>query len=140
MNIQEENNLRVENRGIASVSGIGADFSKCLRPRGRGSLMTAAPCLVCWHGGECPWHRVEVCHFAHDGKPLVLNEVEDLRNVVREFAAAVMWLSGTQVPQVVEVAEIGAPLPVESQLVLVERIKDRSGAAGGLYTARRGDW
>ena len=68
---------------------------------------------------------MEVCHFAHDCKPLVLNEVEDLRNVVRKFAAAVMWLSGTEVPQVVEVAEIGAPLPVESQLVLVERIKDR---------------
>ena len=36
--------------------------------------------------------------------------------MVRELAAAVMWLSGTHVLQVVD---------VESQLVLVERIKDR---------------
>ena len=35
-----------------------------------------------------------------------------------------MWLSGTDVHQIVEVAGIGAPLPVESQSVLVERIKD----------------
>ena len=51
--------------------------------------------------------------------------VEDLRNVVRELAATVMWLSATDVPQVVEVAEIGSPLPVESQLALMERIKGR---------------
>ena len=51
--------------------------------------------------------------------------MKDLRHVVRELAAIVMWLSDTDVLQVVEVAEIGAPLPVKSQLVLVERIKDR---------------
>ena len=45
--------------------------------------------------------------------------------VARELAAAVMCLSGTDFPQVVEVAEIAALLPVVSQLVLVERIKDR---------------
>ena len=50
-----------------------------------------------------------------------VKEVEDLPHLVRELT---MWLSGTDVPQVVEVAEIGAPLPVESQLVFVERIKD----------------
>ena len=43
-----------------------------------------------------------------------------------------VWLSGTDVPvqvsqdpQVVEVAEIGVRIPVESQLVLVDCIKDR---------------
>ena len=47
--------------------------------------------------------------------------------VARELAAAVMCvcLSDTDFLQAVEVAEIGALLPVVSQLVLVERIKDR---------------
>ena len=54
----------------------------------------------------------------------MLKEVEDQRHVVRESAATMMWLSDIGVPQVVEVAEIGAPLAIESQLVHVERIKD----------------
>ena len=63
-----------------------------------------------------------VCRLAHDGKPLVLKEVEDLRHMERELAATVMWLSCTDVPQDVELAETRAPLPVESQPV---RIKHR---------------
>ena len=57
--------------------------------------MVAAPCLVCWHGEMCPWHRVGVSRFAHDGKPPLLQEVEDLRHVVRRLAATVIRLSGT---------------------------------------------
>ena len=49
-----------------------------------------------------------VRRFAHHGKPQVLKEVEDLRHVVRALAATVMWLSGTDVLLVVEVAEIGS--------------------------------
>ena len=86
--------------------------------------MVAAPCLVCGHCEKCPWHRVGVCRFAHDGKPPVLEEVEDLRHVMRFLAATVMWLSGTDVPQVVEVAEIGAPLRIGPCTVLVELITD----------------
>ena len=62
--------------------------------------------------------------FCAQCKPWALEEVEDLPRGVREHAATVMWLSGTVVPPVVEVAKIGALLPVKSQLVLVERIKD----------------
>ena len=56
---------------------------------------------------------------------MVLKEVEDLRHLVRERLATVMWLSGADVSQVAEVAKIGAPLPVESQLALAERMKVR---------------
>ena len=67
---------------------------------------------------------MEVCRFAHDGKPPMLKEVEDVHCVVRALAATVVWLSVIDVLQVMEVAEIGVPLPVESQPVLVEQIND----------------
>ena len=61
--------------------------------------------------------------FAHDGKPPMLKEVEDLRHVVREFAATVLlWLSGTGFPQVVKVARSKRLLRIN-----------------GLYTTRGGD-
>ena len=88
-----------------------------------------------------PWRRVEECRFAHRGKPPVFREVEDLRHVVRALAATEMWLSRADVLLVVEVAEIGAPLPVESQPVLVDRIKDRvAEQMAECTTTRRGDW
>ena len=66
-------------------------------------MMVSSPCLVCWHGEKCPWHRVGVCRFAHDDKPPVLKDVEDLRHVVRKLAATVLWLSGTDVAEVARV-------------------------------------
>ena len=78
------------------------------------------------HGG---W---EFAVFVHDGITPVLEEVDGLRHVMRKLAVTVVWLSGTEIPvvqvsqdpQVAEVAEIGVPLPDESQPVPVERIKD----------------
>ena len=69
--------------------------------------MLAASCPISWHGEK-------IAHFAHEAKPPMLKQVEDVRHVVRKLATTVMWLSGTDVPQVLEVAEIGAPLPVKS--------------------------
>ena len=66
----------------------------------------------------------EIGRFMHDCKPLVLKEVEDLRHVVGELVAPVMWLSDTDVLQVLKMAETGERLDVESQLMLVERTKD----------------
>ena len=87
--------------------------------------------LLAWQ--KCPWHRLGVCCFEHDGTLEVLTEVEGLRHVVRKLAGTVMWRSCgdfpvvqvAQDPQAVEVAEIGVPVPDESQPVPVERIKDR---------------
>ena len=53
----------------------------------------------------CPCHREGVCPSAHDGKPPLLQAVEDLRHVVRRLAATVLWLSGT--PRDVATGEAG---------------------------------
>ena len=88
---------------------------------------------------------MEVCRFVHDGKTLVLKEVEDWRRVVRKLAATLMWLSGTEVPvvqvsqnpEVVEVAEIGVPLPEKSQHAPVEHSKDQGVRPDGSGTPHR---
>ena len=47
---------------------------------------------TCWHGGRCPWHRLNRCFFAHDEEVPAppapwKQELSELRELVRRLTA-----------------------------------------------------